>query len=102
MIEPQLMITLLNRGSALFALLLLGSLIFPPKAATESMRFFEKLLMLVSAVMIVLWLIVLLTYAAPPVPPTKQGQPGQLFTIGSSEFSLRSSRGAQILKQIVA
>jgi hypothetical protein len=59
---PVLIVGLLLFGTLLWLVLLLGSTLFPPKRGRE-MRLTEKALVLMSALLLVLWVVVMMTYA---------------------------------------
>ncbi|HEX7418505.1 MAG TPA: hypothetical protein VF505_01380 [Thermoanaerobaculia bacterium] len=59
---PALVVGLLLFGTLLWLVLLLGSTLFPPKRGRE-MRVTEKSLVLMSALLLVLWVVVMMTYA---------------------------------------
>jgi hypothetical protein len=62
---PAIVSLLILGGTILWLFLLLGSTLFPPKRGGD-MRVTEKALVLVSALLLVLWVVVALTYAAAP------------------------------------
>ena len=64
MIPAMLVAVLLTVGTIIWLILLLSSTLFPPKRGSE-MRLTEKSLLLVSALLLVLWVVIAMTYAAP-------------------------------------
>jgi len=62
---PAVVVGLLLLGTLLWLFLLLGSTLFPPKRDGE-MRVTEKALVLMSALLLVLWVVVMMTYAVMP------------------------------------
>ena len=64
MIPAVVVAVLLTLGTIVWLVLLLGSMLFPPKRRSE-MRLTERSLLLVSALLLVLWIVVAMTYAAP-------------------------------------
>lgn len=62
---PAIVVGLLLLGTLLWLFLLLGSTLFPPKRHS-AMRVTEKALVLMSALLLVLWVVVMMTYAVVP------------------------------------